>query len=216
MKDAGTIHDRLSELVKVFGKGKNTVFSKLIGESEANIRGYRTNVVPKQPVLEKIATSFDISSDWLLTGRGEMLRNTQSPEPDSTPAATVPYYRAALHSVLSPDKGRENPHPDAYISFPPFADADRWTDVTGHSMEPLINHGDMVALKQIDDWRDFLLSGEIYCIVTEEYSTVKRVRASANPDMLILEPLNADYDAQEIPCRIIKSVWQVLGCAKKF
>lgn len=212
MKEAGTIHDRLSKLVEVFGNGRNTVFSRLIGESEANIRGYRTNVVPKQPVLEKIATSLDISSDWLLTGRGEMLGNPPLSEPDSTAEGKVPYYRAALLT----NNGRETALPDAYITFPPFADADLWTDVTGHSMEPLISHGDMVALRRMDNWQEFILSGEIYCIVTEEYSTVKRVRASAHPDMLSLEALNPDYGTQEIPRRIVKSVWRVLGCAKKF
>lgn len=48
------------------------------------------------------------------------------------------------------------------------------------------------------------------------YRTVKRVRKSANPDCLILEPINKNgYDDQEIPKEIIRDVWQVIGSVKK-
>ncbi len=73
-----TIHDRISQLVQVYGSGKNTVFATLIGENEANIRGYRSNIVPKYPLLEKIVKTLDISSDWLLTGRGDMVKQVES------------------------------------------------------------------------------------------------------------------------------------------
>lgn len=78
MEKIETIHDRISQLVQAYGDGKNTVFATLIGENEANIRGYRSNIVPKYPLLEKIVKSLDISSDWLLTGRGDMVKQPQN------------------------------------------------------------------------------------------------------------------------------------------
>ena len=75
-----TIHERITQLVDTFGKGKNTVFASLIGSNEANVRGYKTSVMPKFDFLEKIAKSFDIDLKWLLTGEGSMLRSEpQSP-----------------------------------------------------------------------------------------------------------------------------------------
>ncbi len=75
MKKKETIHERISQLVDYFGDRKNTVFAKLIGESEANVRGYKENVVPKHPFLEKIVRNLDVSPLWLLTGDGQMLRS---------------------------------------------------------------------------------------------------------------------------------------------
>lgn len=72
MEKSEAIHDRISLLVSAYGEGKNTVFASIIGENEANVRGYRSNVLPKHPFLEKIVRSLDVSADWLLTGRGEM------------------------------------------------------------------------------------------------------------------------------------------------
>jgi phage repressor protein C with HTH and peptisase S24 domain len=90
MKKSETIHDRISQLVDYFGDNKNTVFAKLVGESEANVRGYKVNVVPKHPFLEKIVRNLDVSPRWLLTGEGEMLSSEQ---PASEPTPAVVYER---------------------------------------------------------------------------------------------------------------------------
>lgn len=83
-------------------------------------------------------------------------------------------------------------------------------------MEPLISNGDIIALHKIEDWQTYMLYGEIYGIMTDEWRTVKRVRKSSNPDYIILEPANKEYDEQEIPKSLIRGVWQVLGSVKKF
>lgn len=75
MANNETIHERISRMVEHFCKGKNTQFATLIGTNEANIRGYRTGTMPKCEILSKIARTFDIDSNWLLTGNGEMIRS---------------------------------------------------------------------------------------------------------------------------------------------
>ncbi len=83
-------------------------------------------------------------------------------------------------------------------------------------MEPLISNGDIIALRKIEDWQTYILYGEIYGIMTDEWRTVKRVRKAQDPAYILLEPINKEYDEQEIPKSIIRSVWQVLGSVKKF
>ena len=70
-----TINERIAQIVTQLGNGKNTVIASFIGVSEGNIRGYVKGVMPKQDVLEKIVTKLDINPEWLLTGRGEMLKS---------------------------------------------------------------------------------------------------------------------------------------------
>lgn len=79
MNKTGTIHERITQLVDTFGKGKNTVFASMIGSNEANVRGYKTSVMPKFDFLEKIARNLDIDLKWLLTGEGSMLRTDGTP-----------------------------------------------------------------------------------------------------------------------------------------
>lgn len=77
MENIETIHDRVKLLVDTFGNGKNTVFASVIGSNEANVRGYTKNIMPKYDFLEKIARNIEVNLDWLLTGRGSMLREEQ-------------------------------------------------------------------------------------------------------------------------------------------
>ncbi|WP_315302758.1 helix-turn-helix transcriptional regulator [Tannerella forsythia] len=86
-----TINERIKIIVDKFANGKNTELARLLSTSEANIRNYTGNVMPKFDFLSKIATSFDISPEWLLTGKGNMLREqTEQTESSSTQIDITP------------------------------------------------------------------------------------------------------------------------------
>lgn len=72
------INLRISELRdKLFG-GSNSEFARQIGMSEANIRGYASNIEPKYRFFAKCYERIPrLNMDWLLNGKGEMLRNEQ-------------------------------------------------------------------------------------------------------------------------------------------
>ena len=82
-------------------------------------------------------------------------------------------------------------------------------------MSPLIDPGDVIALKKIEDWQVNILYGEVYALVTEQYRTVKRIRKSEIDGCIRLVPENPDYDPQDIPVTSVIAIFQVLGCAKK-
>lgn len=169
--------------------------------------------------LAKIIDAFpDLNITWLLTGNGVMLHEHTVPIPIVRALdqdAGTPYYDVDFCGGFEMFFNDQTTIPAGYINIPQYNKADSWANITGHSMEPLIGHGDMIALKKVEDWRTYMLYGEIYGIMTNEWRTVKRVRKAENPDSIILEPINKDYDKWEIPKDIITGVWQVLGCAKK-
>jgi SOS-response transcriptional repressor LexA len=109
--------------------------------------------------------------------------------------------------------------PSFYIDFLPFNDADYWVNVSGKSMGPLIAHGDIVALKEVADWKRFLLEGEIYAIITDNgFRTIKMIGKGPDKDHYMLIPYNkgGDYQPQEIPKQVITHVFRVKGAIKKF
>jgi phage repressor protein C with HTH and peptisase S24 domain len=128
----------------------------------------------------------------------------------------VPYYDVDFCGGFDLVLNDQTCVPSGYINLPQFNDADSWANITGHSMEPLISNGDIIALHKIEDWHTYMLYGEVYGIATDEWRTVKRVRKSQNADYLLLESANKGYDNQEIPKSIVRGVWQVLGSVKKF
>ena len=130
--------------------------------------------------------------------------------------SSIPYYDVDFCGGFDLVLNDQTYLPSGYINLPQYSRADSWANITGHSMEPLISNGDIIALRKIEDWQTYMLYGEVYGIMTDEWRTVKRGRKANNPNYIILEPINKDYDEQEIPKSIIRGVWQVLGSIKKF
>ncbi len=162
----------------------------------------------KTGVLENIASAINKSIYFFFEiDRDSTLVN---------PSNGIPYYDVDFCGGFDLVLNDQTYTPAGYINLPQYGKADSWANITGHSMEPLISNGDIIALRKIEDWQTYLLYGEIYGIMTDEWRTFKRERKSENPDYIRLEPVNKEYDEQEIPKSIIRGVWQVLGSVKKF
>lgn len=129
----------------------------------------------------------------------------------------VPYYDVDFIGGFDLVLNDQTTTPAYMIDFQMYNSSDCWCNVTGHSMEPAISNGDIIALKEVQDWITFLPFGEIYAIVTTEHRTIKKVSAGHNHDFFTLIPLNKsiEYQPQEIPKSIILKVYKVMGCMKK-
>lgn len=200
-------------MVDKFAEGKNTNFAAELGVSEANIRSYIRGVVPKADILSKIVSCYDINADWLLTGRGSMLVNEQ-PEVSLDPNIGKPYYDVDFEGGFDELVNSQTRTPANNIVIAGFEKADLWCNVTGHSMEPKINHGDIIALHQctIDD----VQYGEIYAVVLDTLRTIKILRRSQDPDAFLFVPINNAYDPQDYPKSRIINIFEVIGAISKF
>lgn len=214
-----TIHERIQTIVKEFGNGKNTEIANTIGVSEANIRGYIKGVMPKGDVLEKIVRNYDISPLWLLTGEGSMLNDNMHKSIEHSisniPDLGAPYYDVDFIGGFDEVFNCQITVPQNYIKIQGFEKADCWCNVSGHSMEPVINHGDIIALKKC--YVEDIQYGEIYAVVMNSVHTIKILRKSSKQDMLRFIPINTkDFDEKEYPISDILHIYKVIGSVRKF
>ena len=82
-------------------------------------------------------------------------------------------------------------------------------------MEPKINHGDIIALREctVSD----IQYGEIYAVALDTIRTIKILRRGSTPDTLRFVPINReDFDEQEFPLSRIRHIFEVLGSIAKF
>lgn len=129
----------------------------------------------------------------------------------------VPYYNVDFIGGFDLVMNDQTINPEYLIDFKKYNDADYWCNVTGHSMEPEITHGDMIAMKKIEDF-SFLPFGEVYAIVTTNgMRTIKRLGKGDDKEHYNLVPTNksTEYSIQELPKRMISAIFQVLGCMKR-
>lgn len=207
-------------------------FAKMIDFNQSNLskilNGDR-KVAPN--LINAICDKFNVSYKWLVNGEGSMfLTNSDNnapvvadtPSADNVPTISYshgkPYYNVDFLGGFDIVLNDQTINPEYLIDFKKYDDADCWCNVSGQSMEPLISNGDIIAIKQLNDWREFLLYGEVYGIVTKDMRTVKLVTKSPKgDDYLHLVPVNKseEYQPQDIPIKLITHVFQVLGCMKK-
>lgn len=165
---------------------------------------------------EKIIYQYpDINPEWLITGKGEMLRSEQPVQISYKPMIGVPYYDVDFIAGFDQIFNDQTLLPAHNIVFQPFRKATLWCNVTGHSMEPKINHGDIIALKEcsVDD----VQYGEIYAVVLDTIRTVKILRKSEDPNKFRYVPINqAEYDEQDFAKERIVKIYEVLGNISKF
>ena len=187
----------------------------------------QNNGISEDNITRFLAYATDVSVEWLITGRGEMLSTMQEkkqensdlvekiPEVSYNSAIGKPYYDVDFLGGFNEIVNSQVSIPTNNIVIQGFEKADFWCNVTGHSMEPKINHGDIIALHKctLQD----IQYGEIYAVVLDTLRTIKILRRSPDPKKLRFVPINTtDYDEQEYPVERIMNVYEVIGSISKF
>lgn len=211
-----SVKQRLIQFIKYKGIGQGK-FEKTVGLSNGYINQLRHSPSP-QKIQMIIGAYPDLNQSWLLTGEGEMLNSLKiGTEPNINYTKGVPYYNVDFIGGFDIVLNDQTINPEYLIDFQKYNEATCWCNVSGHSMEPEINNGDIIALKKIEDF-SFLPLGEIYAIVTTNgMRTIKRLGPSRNPECYTLVPTNKspEYGTQELRKDMIQHIFQVLGCMKK-
>mgnify|MGYP002521769580 CR=1 FL=1 len=233
-----TVKDKIFAFLEKKGISKTDFYAET-GIESSNFKGRNKESLPGSAMLVKILTKYpDLSADWLLTGQGEMLKQDVPPvatpgidiahgRPSSSDKDTnnfritqeigqgIPYYDVDFIGGFSEIFNSQVTVPACNVVVPGFEKATLWCNVTGHSMEPKINHGDIIALREctIDD----IQYGEIYAVVLDTIRTVKILRRGSTPDVLRFVPININnFDEQEFTVNRILHIFEVLGSIARF
>ena len=156
----------------------------------------------------KLSELYGISESWLLTGEGAIAKY----DGNGIPEYDVDFScgNAVMYTDSTAIVGT--------LSMSEYANATAIVRATGNSMHPLISSGDKVIIKEVENWAENIIFGQIYGIETDgDIRTIKRVRRSSEDGIIILEPINKEeYDSTPIKAAHITRMWLVLGCIKQF
>ena len=216
-------------MIEHYSNGNKAQFASRLGITP---QGLSTWIKRESFDLELVFSKCEgLSAQWLLTGEGDMFENNHqtkskeisdpsdisSPEPriSMEVGQGIPYYDVDFIGGFSEIFNSQTTVPACNIIVPGFEKATAWCNVTGHSMEPRINHGDIIALRQCTVLD--IQYGEIYAVVLDTIRTIKILRRGSTPDVLRYVPINTDgFDEQEFPLSRIINVFEVLGSVARF
>lgn len=156
---------------------------------------------------------------WLTTGVGEMENIPPPTEPPPEDTILIPVVNLDSRGGTS---FNEEVQTAAYVTGQmPFSveiahQGDVVIPVYGDSMEPTYRSGSLVLIRKVELWREYLEMGNVYILALEDdRRLIKTVKAGSDKDHLLLISDNPGYEQQEIPKRIIKSVWRVIATVRR-
>ena len=215
------ISERVKELWHDSGLNMTAFATKLtIDRSNLNKKVHGEQKITKRDI-DKLCKTLNVSYDWLVNGEGEkyltekesaMLEALHNKTAYNKKQCGVPYYDVDFCLGLR-EMYQDTPEvPVQLIDIPGYSKADFWCKTTGDSMCPIINSGDIIAMKEVKDWQSFLLMNEAYGIVTSnEQRMVKVIRPGSDTDHFILHSYNSEYPDQEIDKNMVLRIYKVIG-----
>lgn len=220
--------ERVAELIKELGLTPNA-FAKEVGLGSSNLSRKLKGSTPfTAKDFVKICDSIGVNREWLETGEGEKRTYSLGFDKDSLNRSIDKAFTQCVHgedakpfydvdfALGFSEMYNDSPNtPTKYISVPGYEKTDFWCRTSGDSMKPLISNGDIIALKQILDWNEFLPMNEVYAIMTtNDLRTVKIIRKGLDDEHFTLHAINEEYEDQEIKKSAITKVFKVLGSLK--
>lgn len=184
-----------------------------IGVSNGTLsKPLKQNTTIKTNTLEKFLNSYtDINPTWLFTGKGDMLIKSEEETKvyslrtdHNINDQSIPLYNLeATAGVVSLFNDSNDVEPIDYLQIPNLPKCDGALFVTGDSMYPLLKSGDIVAYKQINDFKNEIFWGEMYLVSVEvagdTYTMVKYVQKSEEgKDFIKLVSQNNHHQPKDI------------------
>ncbi len=219
MINFSNINDRITQLIDFKANKNQKKFAEMIDFAPqviSNIVSGRKSK-PSFDVLNAISSTFvDINNEWLLTGKGEMLKV------DNVAVALVPEKGIPLvNATAIGDYGNnvfafEERDVKEYYVIPKFRHkkVDFMIEVEGSSMYPKYNSGDVVACRIINE-RNFIQWNKTHVVATRDQGIIiKRIKPSEEPNCLLMVSDNSSYDPFLVPEEEIEGLAIVVGVVR--
>lgn len=177
---------------------------------------------PSFDVLEKVCANANISAEWLMSGRGEMLADKPiqaSKSIEDRPIASlttkpgegIPLLPIeAMAGALTSEQTVFEYECERYV-VPVFKGADFLIPVKGSSMYPKYSSGDIVACQRVPMSDLFFQWNKVYVIDTMQGPLIKRIKPGSDKEHVTIVSDNEKYDPFELPYSAIRAVALVIG-----
>ena len=214
--------DRLLRLIEHYSDGNKSEFARMIGVSPQAVNTWISRNTFDIDIV--YAKCINVSPEWLLTGKGPMLKPTiQEPQvkvkpihqprsiekKEDTQVVYLYDFEATAGLKALFDNNKQNIIDT--IKIPNLPKCDGAIRIVGDSMYPLLKSGDIILYKQQSTDMNNLLYGEMYLlsydIDGEDYIVVKYIRKSDKGEPFVtLGSENPAYAARDIDFRRITAL----------
>ena len=214
-----TKKERLEALISHYSDGKPTRFAKYIGVAPSTISTWLARDSFDYDLL--FAKCEMVSPEWLLTGKGSMLKSDEQPFPEAKKTSSrhkgIPLIpMEAIAGFPAIDNDGVSFDDCQHYSIPEFEakGANFLIRVSGDSMTPLYCNGDIIACRKIAEIHFFQWGG-VYVLDTSQGVLVKYVEeCEKNDDCILCVSENKRYKPFSLPKDDIRSLSTIVGLVR--
>lgn len=189
------IGERLYEVLKKLRLTQAGLAEQLGISTVVVNRYFRDKTTPSTDFLNKLAVNYNININWLLNGDGTMF---YSGDEDIRTIHESEYYNLPIISAVSCGSLQEIESAEAVDSvlvrkrdLPGSVDNYFAFFAQGQSMHPYISHGDVVVVKQDNNWQS--ADGRVCVVNVEGEVTLKKISMFKNGREVLLSPYNTEF-----------------------
>lgn len=199
---------RLEQVIKWTGMSTHA-FAMAIGlkRSENLYQIKRGNFGISKELARLITLKYpNINRSWLLTDEGQMITDSSPEAAIAALSGAIPYYQSDILSLYDADV-----KPLYHIVLPMFKSATFAAVCSGNAMSSTAPSGSTVVVRETVVAA--ILPGEVYMVVTNDYSVLRRVRTfEADHQKLLLVADNKEkYDDIIVSKDCVTKIFLVLG-----
>lgn len=207
-----TKKERLEAIIDHYSDGKPSVFAKLIGVAPSTISSWLSRDTMDYDLL--FAKCERLSSEWLLTGQGDMMkqmRRGEAAHQTDNPKEGIPLIPfSAMAGALTGEMSVLEYECERYV-VPAFKGADFLMTVKGNSMTPTYISGDIVACQRVPMSGIFFQWNKPYVLDTTQGAIIKRIKPGTDTNHIRIISDNTEYDPYELSLSDIRAVALVIG-----
>lgn len=182
----------LNKLQEHYKLAKDVEFANLLGISSQVLSNWKKRGTFDAELI--YTKCVEINPEWLLTGKGEMLKHYSPKSLITEPVESYRKTKDAIYDIqrvplfnleatmglvpLVDGNGVDEEKVIDYITIPSMPSCDGAIYASGDSMYPLLKSGDMIAYKRIAVERASIFFGEMYVVAVklDETSTMKTIK----------------------------------------
>lgn len=188
----------------------------------------QNNGISEENISRFLVYAPDVNPSWLVTGRGDMLIDTQDfsieqgqikKDEGELPVAQqtnkfgegIPLIPIeAMAGALTCEQTVLEYECERYV-VPVFKGADFLIPVKGSSMYPKYSSGDIIACQRVAMSDLFFQWNKVYVIDTNQGALIKRIKPGSDKNHVLIVSDNEKYDPFELPVSAIHAVALVIG-----
>lgn len=169
---------------------------------------------PTKKAIELFCQKYSVSAAWMYTGEGNQYLGRTKPFEHRIDADDERLlYNTDFDSCLDNEGQPVSDGSEKPVSFPMAGDLDFWCVNNDKSLAPVIMPGDIIALKKLSAWKEYIPGDFICVVVTSEYKVLRKVSVTQGDDQSIsfIQMVDGKPVESRIPKDIIVEVYKVVG-----